>query len=374
MSSDDLDARIRAMVRDAVDAAPPAPELPVGDVVRTAAPRGPRWVWAGVGIAAAVAAVAVLVLTSRGDDRTIAVDPTNPETTSSPDSTGLVDGVPWPKGFAIIVASERGIERVEADPDGQAAVTRVLGGVAVDRAFELEDGTIVYQERGGDIWAIDPQGEQIGDARLVMNGGGLSLEDADAPDGNLRLLYRTASTDPADAGLIWAWTQPDSPISTVLPGGWGTGYRRFSFIDDSNAVATTVTDSGFLSQFDWMFRASSSSPQGSSGQPLLAVGDGAGGYVALLPSGAIEISGGSRNGTLGDVSDAADVVDMDVRGDIVVVQYASKAGWVLDASSQWTGPVPVDSGNLSVSRRTHDGGGPTPTTVPTPSTSPVTPT
>jgi hypothetical protein len=102
MPADDLDARIRAMLGDAVGAAPAPPELDSAGLPTTAAPvvgldtaRRRRWLGpAAAALTAAAAVVGLVHVTNRGTDTTVvpASDVTEPAgvaatTTVAPDST-----------------------------------------------------------------------------------------------------------------------------------------------------------------------------------------------------------------------------------------------------------------------------------------------
>lgn len=368
MNADELDDRIRSLVHDAVAAAPAAPDLPAvmpsGMPVIAPPNRGRGWVWAGIGIAASVIAGAVLVMTNRNDDPSIVAG----STSSGASTTAGEPQLPWPDGVAVIVASERGIEKVTAE-NGQAVVTRLLDGVSVDRAFELEDGTIIYQTSADGVieaLRLGQRGQEPANESLAND---VTLEDADAPDGNLRLVYRSASDDPSSATQVNVWFQPNAPLSTQAPGGFGVGYHRFTIVDDSSVIASTIDDTGQRSTFGFSFGDGEQIAPGFE-QPIMVAGDGAGTYLVLGKDGRLDMTG-TRSGHITTIDDPSPVIDMDVRGQWMTVHKGDGSMMLIDmvTGAPYQLPVSGGGGNISVSRRDRVDTQPVPTTVPSPSTS-----
>ncbi len=351
MNADELDDRIRSLVHDAVTATPRAPVLPATVPVTPPPNRGRGWAWAGIGIAASVIAGAVLVMSNRDDDASIVAG----STSAIASTTAGEPTLPWPDGVAVIVASDRGIEKVTAE-NGQAVVTRLLGGVSVERAFELEDGSIVYQTWSDRIVRILGREDE---EPLANN---VTLEDADAPDGNLRLVYRSASDDPSSATQVNVWFQPDAPLSTQAPGGFGVGYRRFTIVDDSSVIASTIDDTGQRSTFGFSFGNGEQIAPGFE-QPIMVVGDGAGTYLVLGKDGRLDMTG-TRSGHITTLDAPSAVIEMDVRGEWSTVQEQDGSMMLVDMATgaQYQLPVSGGGGNISVSRKELTSTLPTPTT------------
>ncbi len=346
MPTDPLDDRIRSMMSDAMSSAPPAPSLSL----RAPVPAGPArrgLLWVGIGIAACVAAVAALVWTSGDDDHAIVgASTTTPATEPS---------LPWPDGLAVIVATPNGIEKVTSE-NGQAVVTRVLDGVHVARAIELQDGSIVYQESGGDIRHISPDGEVQPSALVTDDGSGSTLlDDADAPNGQLRLVYRTPTTDPSASFDLGVWFQPDEPRHTLPPGGFGVGYGRFTIVSDSRVVSLTIDDTGQRGVYGW----STDGQKSTDGlDDVLAVaGDGSGSLAFMNADGRVSTSG-VRSGLIAILDSPADVRVMDYRTDWLGVSRLDGSMQVIDTVSGTEYDVPIERGDVTISRKS----APTPTT------------
>jgi hypothetical protein len=369
MPTDPLDDRIRSLVADAVSSAPAAPSLSLRTPV-AASPSRRGLVWAGIGIAACLAAVAALVWTSGDDDRSIVAG----STSSAPDTTEVIS--PWPDGVAVIVASSRGIERVSSE-DGRAVVTRVLDGVAVARAFELQDGSIVYQESGGSIRYIWRDSEVRPTELVTGDGSGSTiLEDADAPNGVLQLVYRTPTTDPAAAGDLAVWRQPLEPLSFLLPGGFGVGYRRFTIVDDYSVVAATIDDTGQRGSYKSTYRNGvPETAVDTYDDPVALAADGAGSVAWLSADGRVSTTG-VRDGVIAILEDPSSVVDMDYRTEWLAVNRADDSMMLVATATGTNYAVPVADGVVTVSRSAAPSTLPTATTIleapttvgPTPST------
>jgi len=358
MDTDDLDARIRGLVADAVAGTPAAPEMPTTRTAPVSSPRRPM-VWAGIGIAAAAALVGALVWTGKD-----APDGIVPATSDGGSTTSAEPTIPWPAGVAVLVASERGIEQVTAE-GGAAVVTRLFDDAPVSRAIMLEDGSVVYQRTRGDIEVLTPALEPVGEPLVTDDGSGTtSLEDADAPNGSLRLVYRTPSTDPAFSFQLGAWFQPDEPQYTSPPGAWAVGYRRFSIVDDSSVIAATTDDTGQRSTFGFGFGDGEQSAPGFE-QPYLVVGNGAGSYAWLRDDGKVELTG-VTSGVIADLGDPTLVADVDVRGEWLVAQFTDGSATLVHTADGTEYDVPVANGTVMLSRYA------LPTTQPTPTTEPPT--
>ena len=376
MNADDLDGRIRSLVHDAVAAAPAAPDLPAA--MPSAAPvaaspnRGRGWVWAGIGIAASIIAVGVLVLTNRDDDPSIVAGSTSADVSTSVDGTSL----PWPDGVAVIVASTRGIEKVTAE-NGQAVVTRLLSDVSVARAFELEDGSIVYQETGGDIRRLD--GQTSSEPPMVAaDGKRLDLQDADIGNGDgWRLVYVGPGQAPEDALTLTAHVVPNDPVSYPIPGGFAVGYRRFTIVDDRAVTTATMDDTGQRTGYMVNLRPgeelSTYGLEAASPRPLQQVGDGSGSIGVLDEKGQFT-SYGTRSGFTVNLGDPTAVTDLDFRGQWLSVQREGGTSSLVDLLSATAYDVPIADGTVSVSRKERVDTQPVPTTVLTESTTPSKPT
>ncbi|MFM2078804.1 MAG: hypothetical protein RJA49_2694, partial [Actinomycetota bacterium] len=356
MSTDDLDTRIRALVRDAVSAAPAVPDLPTGAPEVEPRRDRRRAVWAGIGIAAAIVAVAVLVTTHDRDPRIVAGS-----TSSDTPTTAPAVHTPWPDGVAVLVASDRGIERISGEK-GEAVVTRLFSAAPTSRAIELENGSIVYQRTGGDIDVLDASLVPGNQALVTGDGtGSTALEDADAPLGSLRLVYRGPATDVSSALSLGTWFQPDEPRYAALPGGFGVGYRRFSIVDDRSVVAATVDDTGQRGAF--------TVTPGEDGHvapeyvsPYLVVGDGAGSVAALGADGRVVLSG-ARSGVIAALDDPATVTDLDLRGDWLVVRRVDGSSTLVHTTDGAQFDVPVASGVVMLARSAPPSTPPTSTTL-----------
>jgi hypothetical protein len=333
MSTDDLDRRIRALVREAVTDAPPAPDLPTAMRVVTPSPARRGMMWAGIGVAAAVIAVAVLVWTGRSEHPRIV----GASTTSSADTV-----TPWPDSVAVIVASDRGVERVTSE-HGNAVITRLVDG-PVDRAFELDDGTLVYQRHDGDIVHRAADGTET----ALVTGPGVGLQDADLSHGQLRLVYRSATTDPGSSFQLNAWFQPNEPLPILPPGGFGVGYDRFSIVDDHFIVAATTDDTGQHSAVGFAV-GETDAPTPTFDQPYQLAGDGQGTVGVLDGSGSFTTTGVGA-GVIADLGDATDIADLDLRSHWVAVQRQDGRATLFDLRMAQEYSVPVRAAAVTVSR------------------------
>ena len=152
LNDTELDARIRALMADAVAETPPAPPMPsldsplapVVQLRRT----GRSWgmVAAAAGVAAAL--VAAVVWMSNDNDRTI-----TPATTEAPTPDGG-----WPADVAVIIADGSGnVQRVTASW-GEDGGLGYFGPTPVGLAFELADGTVLTDADSTDGQLLDVAG------------------------------------------------------------------------------------------------------------------------------------------------------------------------------------------------------------------------
>ena len=369
MTTDPLDDRIKSLVSEAVSSAPPAPSLSLRVPVRATPPRR-GLLWTGIGIAACVAAVAALVWTSGDDDHTIVgASTTAPTTTPATEPS-----VPWPTGVAALVASSRGIERVDSE-NGQAVVARVLDGMAVALAIQVENGGIVFQEMGGDIRYLAPDGTMSDTSLVTDDGTGRTvLEDADAPNGELRLVYRTSTTDPTASFDLGMWFQPNEPLYVLPPGGFGVGYGRFTIVDGYSMVAATIDDTGQRSSFGFTFRNSQGeTSSGTYDSPVAMAGDGAGSVGWVSEDGRFTTTG-ARSGSQPGVAVGLQVTELDWRGQwLMVTQEGGLATTLVDLVTDARYEVPVSNGVVTLSRSAVPSTQPVPTTVASPTSAPPTP-
>lgn len=201
-----LDERIRALVADAVAAAPEPPDLdaPSSPIAPVMPLRRRGWVPL-VTVAAAAAAVVLLaaVLVSRDTDQRIASVPTT--------ATGGADVAAWPDEVAVLLASERGVERVVAE-GGQPVVQRTAFDAPAALAIGLSDGSVVFQQAPelgdyGVIRLVRPSG----DGATVANLASTTLIDADIVDGRVRVLYGTPAAErEPEIRRLWRWTDGDA--------------------------------------------------------------------------------------------------------------------------------------------------------------------
>lgn len=170
LNDGELDAKIRSLVASAVADTPAARPLPARDdaVVREMkkSPRRRGFALAGLGIAASLFAAAVVWSNHDDDPRVVPATTVSAPTTEAPPTTVPATTVPswsfpWPYELAVIIASERGIERVTAGArrataeHGMSVVTRLDEPLVGEVAFETVDGRIVSGENLMDVAIID---------------------------------------------------------------------------------------------------------------------------------------------------------------------------------------------------------------------------
>ena len=235
----DLDRRIRDLVGRAVADAPPAPELPTY-LAAGASPRASRdgqrarW-WAG-GAALAAAATIVAVVVTGGDgtrritphtDPTATAAPTPQTSAPSTPSTDPPAAVVWPAGIVVIVASERGVERVSAE-DGTPVVRQVgepgpvglafetATGLVTDVAYRAAAGTVLQDvSRDGKVMAMSADVatsncSTSGTINICQNAGRWDYQ------GDVDAIFGSAAR-PVDAQLV-AVSPTGDTIAWVSPG------------------------------------------------------------------------------------------------------------------------------------------------------------
>ncbi|HUR76593.1 MAG TPA: hypothetical protein VMZ22_01500 [Acidimicrobiales bacterium] len=216
-----LDDRIRNLVASAVADAPPAPEVPNGDVVIS--PRRPWMKW--------TAALAALIAIAGGGGLALRpADETNVVTESDPDPTTSTTVAPAPAPPVIVTAGPDGVFEIEGD-QRRAVTTEPMAF-----ALALDDGTFVAQRsRGNDGGSTHPlfignDGEITGEMFAGANlAGPVHLHDFSVVDGRRLLLYSIqASGDPETASepLFALDLDSDDTIELGNIGGWETGTRR----------------------------------------------------------------------------------------------------------------------------------------------------
>lgn len=268
MNDTELDARIRALVADAVAETPPAPPMPsldspmapVVQLRRT----GRSWgtVAAATGVAAAAVLGAVLVWSPDDDpQRVTAATSTVVTITSTTGDTAFQQL--WPVDLAVIIASDRGIERVVAE-DGQAAVTRLDDPLLGDVAFQIESGSIISQDglidvglrgdrlirtRGDDagqiatdgtaVIAIDASGVEqvVGSSFLrITHGLDIYVGETSSDDGANWTPY-LATTDGTQQPEFWAELGVAGPHSSA-----GDPPRLFSVSPSGSTIGWVHSD------------------------------------------------------------------------------------------------------------------------------------
>ena len=325
MNDEELDDRIRSLVASAVADTPAPRPFPAALPLALMAPTPRRHrglVLAGLGIAASVLAVA-LFWSAKNDNQRV-IPATSPDVTST--STDQVSA-DWPTDLAVIVANDRGVEQI--GPDGKVQTVLHVAGIAL--AYELADGSLIYQKGalkdelvvgGGDIMWRSADGAE---AYSLVTAGDTSLQlfDASLVDGELgrlQLVYGYVGSGPATVG---SWFQPGEPHNWLPEGGWAVGYRRWSiagadrvlagWIDDtlkSNASMHTATGEVVNAgdRFVGALRVVAA-PDGRTGRL-----DDDGMLTLFAPNGEVSTV---------KVPNAEDVVDLQLRGAALVVNYAT---------------------------------------------------
>lgn len=304
--------------------------------------------------------------TSAATSEYLAVDPTevtSPVQTGWPSTTAVLpaEGFAWPFDAAVIVANDSGVHRVSAaigDADATEPSSAPLGttmavetiiGDAVSRALELEDGSLVYQLVDGPIRRRTPDGTIID---LVPQVGGIVLEDADMPGADparLRLVYREPSNDPGGAFYLTV-RAGDTAVSTLVPGGWGVSYRRFTLWTGNYVLASWVDDVGTTGSAVIDFVSGQFESDQSGVTVLQAAGDPSEGGLAWVTLEGIwtPLDSGPR-GLPGILA----VTGVDLRGSSLVVQrYGDALADYVDLTPYRRYEVPV-RGFATVSRFVH---------------------
>ena len=339
MNEEDLDIKIRSLVAKAVADTPAPRPLPTAmeEAVLSPVPAGRRrgFVLAGLGVAASLVVVS-LVWSARFDtQRVIPATSLAPETTST---TPVAAG--WPVEIAVIVASERGVERVSAE-GGEPVVTRVSGptgmGGSPVKAYELGDGSLVVnyccQEIGAPhIWRIQPDGTGIG---IDEAGGALQDVSSDGAvlyvEGRFLVVSKggvrtVVSTFAADAAV-----EPDFNLQSDWV--FGTWDRRAA---DLPAVI--------------VFRDGKPKEAGAVvGSVATATGDGLE-EARLNDNGELWVTDGvGRVEILTVVSD--EVVSLDMTWPFALVSYMDRPALLIDAITGARYEVPIANGVATLSMR-----------------------
>lgn len=331
MNDDELDDRIRALMSSAMIDAPEPKPLPARAALSASSDqsvvvpfrRRRMIVWTAVGVAASLV-VGFVVFRSATDDN---------QRVTAATSSSVGGSVSWPADLAVIVAGERGVEKVGTA--GEA--TKLLDTAGIARAYELADGSLIYQKGtltdgtvvgGGDIVWRSADGSET--SSLVTAGDTqLQLFDASRVDGDLGLLQLVYGDVGSDGPTVDAWFQPDEPHAWVPEGGWAVGYRRWMIAGDDRVLAgwtddtlqsgaTMRTTTGDVVNVGDRFAGALSvvaAPDGRTGRL-----DDDGVLTLFDPNGAVSTV---------DVPNAQDGVDLQLRGAALVVNYATSRSAVL---------------------------------------------
>jgi hypothetical protein len=310
-------------------------------------------------VAAALVAALAIVWTGRPD---VGHRVVNGSTTEGLPTT---PGDPWPAKVAVIVASDRGVERVAAE-NGQATVTRLIDGVAVLRAFEMNDGLLIFQRKSGDIMYRRTNGDQ---GSLVKWDKGLTLQDADYLRGDpqkLRLVYTTENPPDPNAATfdLNLWFQPASPASVPPVGYWMSPVDRFTLRGDADVVAMMQDDTGNLYPGAYQIAGHDGVDSFADGAIHL-VGDGSNSIGKVMTDGTFTVTGAS-SGLKVVLADPTTIDDLDLRSVSLAVHHSDGSSMLVDLASGVVYPVPVADGAVTVSRRDPNGVYPVPTTMPRP--------
>ena len=228
----------------------------------------------------------------------------------------------------------------------------MLDGVHVARAFELQDGSIVYQESGGDIRRISADGT-IDDTPLVTNdsAGSVVLDDADAcRPGSCGWcttrpprIHRHRSTSSSGSSRANRGTRCRREVSV-----WGTGGSRSSTSTRWSLPRSTTPASA--SSFKVTFRNGiAESGAGPYDAPLVLAADGAGSVAWLAGDGRVSTTG-VRDGLIAILDAPADVRVMDYRTDWLGMSRIDGSMQVIDTVNGIEYDVPVERGDVTISR------------------------
>ncbi|MGB8861674.1 MAG: hypothetical protein WCC60_20635, partial [Ilumatobacteraceae bacterium] len=335
MNDDQLDDEIRALLSAVVADAPAVKPLPALDDVAVAAlptrrSRGRAVVWTAIAVAASLVAFTVF-WSSRNDNQRV----------TAATSSSLDGSAAWPSDLAVVVANDGGVQEV-----GPLGTERLLAKRGVARAYELADGSLIYQEGtvandtvvdGGDIIWRSEDGSRT--TSLVTAGDTqLQLFDASLLDGDLgrlQLVYGLGET-------VSTWFQPDEPRSWVLEGGWAVGHFRWNIAGADRVMAGWTDDTG----------RRGTDMRLSNGE-VVDVGDRFEGalFVVAAPDGrtgrldgdgVLTVFGPNGAVTTVNVPNTQDGVDLQLRGAALVVNYhTSRAPVLIDLRDGATYEVPV---------------------------------
>lgn len=340
MKDKELDERIRSLVASAVADTPAPRPLPVREdtVVREIkkSPSRRGFVLAGLGVAASLLAVAVVLSNDDDGQRVIPATTVSVPTTDEP--TAL-----WPEDVAVVVASNRGVERVAAE-GGEPVVTRVSAqsgpGGTPAKAYELGDGTLIVgyccQEIAvSNIWRLQPDGTSI----AVDEVGGV-LQDVSS-----------------DGAVLYVDGYVDGQRLVVSNGDDRTVVSKFSEF-------ATIFEFNF--QSDWVFgtwdrraldlpvvvvfRDGKPKEAGAVvGSVATATGDGLE-EARLNGNGELWVADGvDRTEILTVVSD--EVVALDMAWPFALVSYKDRPALLVDALTGARYEVPIANGVATLSMR-----------------------
>lgn len=397
MNADDttLDDRIRALVAAAVAGAPEAPDVDVSsarDIALVGASAAPSSRRALVGVAVVVAVIAGLWAVVANGTAPVADGVTegteaigDPSWVTAVEPTELSNGDTgkWPDDIAVVVASERGIERVAA-PNWVPEVTRVYSAGPVTRAFELSDGSYVFHTPDGLVQrlapyrpvsgsagtslAVTPDGdtEYVPDTVDIIAKGVAALDDAQLDgDGNLDLVYRSENADLADTAgttqFLTLWLPPAEPVVMPLYGGWAVDYGRFDIVEGDTVASGWVDDTlqRGIAAFD------------ASGAPVdrfdVFFGRGEGGPRDVVGdiTGRTGVLSDSVFDVIGTVLESMELLemsnrsgDLDLQGATVAIDRPDGPDTVVDLRYRSTFEIPIADGVTTVSQRTFAGNAP----------------
>lgn len=336
MNADNLDARLKALMKDAVANTPPAPALPpVGTaVVRPLVPRRrpAGLVWAAIGVAAAAAVAGVIAWTNRTDTHRIVA-----ATSTSDSAPTTVPASVWPQDLRVVIASDRGIELATAEGTG-LAVTRLEQPLQGDVAFELPDGTVVSARDLMDV-GLDGQALYAG----TWSGFRAIFQ------------YPLGGTRPADPLMI-----PFNGEPTRLTYGTGQLVGEGTLFDGGRTPIRTTQDN----QFDLSTFLSSGvvAPLGDADARLFSVSP-TGRTIVWVQGNTLTVLDGHPARTL-TVTDGASVTELDVSDSYVALTRGAGMGTIIDLQTGQDYEAPA-AGRLTLSMRPADGSEPTPDTTPT---------
>ena len=336
MNADNLDARLKALMKDALANTPAAPALPpVGTaVVRPLVPRRrpAGLVWAAIGVAAAAAVAGVLAWTNRTDTHRIVA-----ATSTSEQTPTTVPAPVWPQDLRVVIASDRGIELATAEGTGMA-VTRLDQPLQGDVAFELPDGTVVSAPDLMDVGL---------DGQALYTGTWAGFHAI--------FQYPLGGTRPADPLMI-----PFNGEPVRLTYGTGQLVGEGTLFDGGRTPIRTTQDNQFdLSTFLSMGVVA---PLGDADARLFSVSP-TGRTIVWLQGNTLTVLDGHPARTL-TVTDGASVTELDVSDAYVALTRGDGMGTIIDLQTGQDYEAPA-AGRLTLSMRPADGSEPTPDSTPT---------